>query len=97
MDTYFENTLFVSTPLIGEYPKQIKNSHVVSLNHLVGDLMNITVQTCYCFQYITIKLGGYMNSPTEPYFLSLRQGLEYLMHHPHEPIKYSRNEIFKQN
>ena len=94
MDTYFEKTLFVSTPLIGEYPKQIKNSHVVSLNHLVGDLMNITVQTCYDIQYLTICISGYMNSPTESYFLALRHGMEYLIHRPHEPIMYSRNNFF---
>ena len=87
----------MDTTLVGGELKKIVNSQRFSLNLWFSVLMNITVQTCYCFQYITIKLGGYMNSPTEPYFLSLRQGLEYLMHHPHEPIKYSRNEIFKQN
>ena len=38
-----------------------------------------------------------MNAPTEPAFLSLRNGMEYLLHHPHEPIIYSRKKIFKLN
>ena len=31
----------------------------------------------------------------ETYFLSPKHGMEYFMHHPHEPIMYSRNNIYK--
>ena len=70
---------------------------MVSLNHWFIGLMNITVQTCYYLQYVTIWLIDYMNSPTEPYFIALIQGMEYLMHHPHEPVMYSINKMFKKN
>ena len=90
MDISFENTLFMATYLIGEYLKQIENSHIGSLNHWVCGLMYITVQTRYNIQYLTMRLSGYMNAPTEPDFLALRHGMEYLMHHPHETIIYSR-------
>ena len=33
----------------------------------------------------------------EPDLLALRHGMEYLMHHPHEPITYSRNKNLKLN
>ena len=36
-----------------------------------------------------------MNYPTEPAFLYLKHGMEYIMHHPHKPIMYSRNRIYK--
>ena len=67
--------------------KQIK-----TLYHWVGILMHIKVQTRYDSQYITTILSGYINSPTEPTLLSLRYGMEYLVHHPHEPIMYSRKK-----
>ena len=54
--------------------------------------MHITVQTRYGIQYITMNLSGYMNAPTEPAFLALKHGMEYLMHHTHETIMYSRNK-----
>ena len=57
--------------------------------------MHITVRTCYDLQYLTMQLIGYMNAPTEPSFFSLKHGMEYLMHHPHEPIIYSRKKINK--
>ena len=38
-----------------------------------------------------------MNYTTENSFISLKYVMEYLMHHPHEPIVYSRNNIFKLN
>ena len=38
-----------------------------------------------------------MNAPTEPAFPALRYFMKYLMHHPHEPIIYSRKEFFKLN
>ena len=44
-----------------------------------------------------MKLSGYMNSPIESKFISLRHGMEHFMHHPHKPIIYSRNNIFKLN
>ena len=45
--------------------------------------------------YLTVRLSGYTNAPTEPAFLALGQDMEYLMHHPHEPIMYSRKEKFR--
>ena len=57
--------------------------------------MNITVQTRYDPQYINIYLSGYINAPTEPDFLYLKHGMEYLMPHPHEPIMYPKNKIYK--
>ena len=59
--------------------------------------MYITVKTWYDIQYLTVCLSGYMNAPTERAFLSLRHGMEYHMHHPHEPIMYSRKNILKLN
>ena len=38
-----------------------------------------------------------MNSPTEPAFLDLINGMKYLIHHPHEPIMYSGNKILITN
>ena len=38
-----------------------------------------------------------MNATTEPAFISLRHGMEYLMHHPHDPIIHSRKKVFKLN
>ena len=57
--------------------------------------MHITVQTCYDIQYIPMRLSGYMNSPTESDLLDLKHCMEYLTHHPHEPIIYSRDKIYK--
>ena len=33
VETYLENTLFVATPIIGKYLKQIEKSHGGSLNN----------------------------------------------------------------
>ena len=85
----------MATPLIVEELKQINKSHGRSLNHWVGIIINITVQTRYDLQYLTMRLSGYMNAPTEPAFLALKHGMEYLMHHTHEPIVYSRKKIYK--
>ena len=57
--------------------------------------MNITVQTCYDLQYLTMCLSSYMNASTEPDVLALKHGMEYFMHNPHEPTMYSRNKIYK--
>ena len=57
--------------------------------------MCITVQTCYDIQYLTMRLSGYMNAPTEPVILALKHGMEYHMQHPHEPIMYSRENIHR--
>ena len=57
--------------------------------------MHVTVKTCYDIQYLTMHTSGYMNSPTEPDFIALKHDKEYLMHHPNEPIMYSRNKIHK--
>ena len=65
----------MATPIIGEYLKQIENSYVGSLYHWFGDIMQITVQSCYDLQYLTMRLSGYMNAPTESAFLSLRHGI----------------------
>ena len=45
--------------------------------------MHTTVQTCYDLLSITMRLSGHMNAPTEPVFIALKRGMEYLMHHPH--------------
>ena len=42
-------------------------------------------------------LSCYINAPTEPEFIALRHIMEYLMHHPHEPIMYSTKNILKLN
>ena len=73
----------------------MKNSHGVSLGYWVGGLMYFTVQTRYNIQYLTMSLSGYINSPKEPAFLDLRNGMEYIMHHPHESILYPINKLFK--
>ena len=44
-----------------------------------------------------MRLSVYMNAPTEPDFLELRNGMEYLMYHSHELIIYSRKKLFKVN
>ena len=84
----FEKTLFVDTPLTVEKLKQIEKLHGGLFNHWVCDIIHITVKTCYDFQYLTMHLSGYMNSPTEPALISLKHSIEYLMHHPHETIMY---------
>ena len=75
VDTSFEKKLFVDTPLIREELKQIEKSYGGSLNHWVGGLLNITVQTHYDLQYPTIRLGGYINAPTETDFLEIKHGM----------------------
>ena len=35
-------------------------------------------------------------STTDPAFLAIRHGMEYIMHHPHETIVYSRKKSSKQ-
>ena len=64
----------MDTPLIGEDLK-IEKSHEVSLNNWVGGLMYITIQTIYDFQYITMRLSGYIYAPTELAFLALKHGM----------------------
>ena len=97
VDTHFKNTLFLVTPLIGEELKKIEKSHGRSLNNWVGGLIYITVQTFYDLQYLTMCLSIYINAQTKLAPLPLRHGMEYLTHHPHEPIMYSRKKIFKTN
>ena len=46
-DTSFEQTLFVDIPLIVSEMNKIGKKHGGSLNHWVGGLMHITVQTRY--------------------------------------------------
>ena len=38
-----------------------------------------------------------MNAPTESDLLAIIHGMEYIMHHSHEPIMYSINKNFKTN
>ena len=83
VDTYFEHALFMDSPIIGEELKQIEKSYGGSLNHWVGGLMQITVQNVCDLQYLTICLSGHMNKPTQPDFIALKHGMEYLMYHPH--------------
>ena len=85
----------MNTHIIEEELKQIEKSHGGSLNHWVGGIIHITFQTKYDIQYLTMRLSGYMNSPTEPAFIDLKHGMEYLMHHTHEPIMYSRKKIIE--
>ena len=92
VDTSFGNTLFMATPIIGEGLKKIDKSHGGYLNHWVGGFIHITVKTIYDLQYLTLRLSRYMNAPTEPAFLALKHGMEYLMHHPHEPIMYLKKK-----
>ena len=40
-----------------------------------------------------MQLSGYMNALTEHPLLALQHGMEYLIHHPHETIIYSRNKM----
>ena len=70
--------------------KKIENSYGGFLTHWVGGLMLIIVQTFYDIQYLTMRLSVYINDLTEPAFLSPIHVVEYIMHHPHEPIMYSR-------
>ena len=37
-----------------------------------------------------MRLIGYMNASKVPALIDIRHGMEYIMHHPHEPIMYSR-------
>ena len=71
----FEYILFITTPLIGEELKKIEKLHGRSLNHWVGGLINITVQTCYDLQYPTKCLSFHINAPAEPALLALRYGI----------------------
>ena len=66
----------MNTPVIGGKLKQIEKSHGGYLNQWVGGLMHITVQNCYDLQYLTMRLSGYMNAPTEPEFIALKHGME---------------------
>ena len=82
----------MATPLIGEDLKQIEKSHGASLNNWVGGLMHINVQICYNPQYITMSLSVYINTLPEHDLIAFKRDMEYRMHHPHEPIMYSRNK-----
>ena len=85
----------MDTPLIGEDLKKIEKSRGGYLNNWVCGLMHITVQTRYDLQYLTTRLRGFINAPTKLSFIALKHGMEYHMHHPNEPIMYSRNNINK--
>ena len=57
--------------------------------------MHITDQTCYDIKYITMRLSGYMNATTETALIALKNGMEYIMQHPNEPIMYPRKKMYK--
>ena len=59
--------------------------------------MNISVQTCYDLQYLTMQSNEYINDPTEPACLALRHGMEYLMHPSYKHIMYPIKKYFKVN
>ena len=42
-----------------------------------------------------MRLSGYMNAPTKPYFLALKNFMEYILNHLHETIMYSGKKIYK--
>ena len=48
----------MATPLIGEEMNVFEKLNVGSLNHWVGGIMHITVQTRYDLQYLTMRLSG---------------------------------------
>ena len=54
----------MAKPLIGEDLKQIEKYHGGYLNHWVGGIIYITVQTRYDLQYSTMRFSGYINAPT---------------------------------
>ena len=56
----------MSTSLIVDKLKQVEKYHGGSINHWVGGLIHITVQTRYDPQYLTMHLTFYMKAPTEP-------------------------------
>ena len=87
----------MATQLIGDNLKRIEKYHGGSLNPWVGGPMNITAQTYYDLKYLTICLSRYINSRTEPSFLSLRNGMNYIMYNQHKLIIYPRKNIFKTN
>ena len=84
----------MDTHHIGESWKNDK-SYGGPLNHRVGGLIHITVQNYYDPQFLTMRLSDYINTPSEYAFLDLKNGMEYLMHHPHEPLMYSRKKNYK--
>ena len=82
----------MDTTITGEEPTKIEKSHRGSLNKWVGGLEHITVQTCYNLKCLTMRLSGYIYAPTKPAFIALKNGMEYLMYHSHEPIMYSKKQ-----
>ena len=56
----------MAAPLIMDGLKRIEKYHGVSLNNWVGGTMYITVQTRCDLQYLTMRLSGCINAPTEP-------------------------------
>ena len=72
--------------------KKTEKSHGGSLNHWIGGIMNITVKTCYDLQYLTMRPSACMNAQTEPDFIAPKHGMEHLIQHPYEPIRYSGNK-----
>lgn len=92
-DPKFERTLFEAIPLVGDKLKQVEKQHGGSLNHWVGGLMHIGVQTRYDLAYTCMRLSGYMCAPSIPAFQALHQTMEYLFHHPHLPIMYPNKPL----
>ena len=52
--------------------------------------MHICVWTRVDLNYAVTRLSGYMACPKSTCFLILHQLMQYLYHHPHYPIFYSR-------
>ena len=77
--------------------KQLKKTHVLSLNHWAGGIVRIRFQTWYDLQYITIRLIWYINALTELQLLTLFHGMQYPIYPHRWLIMYSRKNIFKAN
>ena len=86
MDSYFLKTIFVTTPLLGEEIKKFKDN--IDDRSITGPVDSCTLlsKLSMIFNISPLLVSGYMNAPIEPNFLSLENGMEYIMHHPHEPI-----------
>ena len=82
--------IFMGTPLIGELLKQLERTNGGWLNHWVGGLLYIAVQTWNDLKYITMRLSGYTKAVTEQESLALHNGMEYLMLSCIQETRYSK-------
>ena len=68
--------LFPATHLVvANNIKSIEDKQGIYLNHLVGSLIHVTVQTIYDMNYMLMCLSGYMNILSVPVFRSLRHSM----------------------